>query len=77
MKYMYALYEIHKYEGAHMHAVFSTRKAALKSMLVLKRREVQSRLNDRKELGKDLCGDFYMYCWEDVTLMVEKLEVHE
>ena len=76
MKYVY---EIHKYgDGSHMHAVFSTRRAALKSMLVLRRREVQRGLDDYKLFGREFVPkDSYVYCWEDITLSVEKLEIHE
>ena len=59
-KYVFALYEVHHIEGAHMHSLFTTRKAALKSGLELKRKRVQqaesSDHEDRHQrYGTDTC----------------------
>jgi len=74
--YVFALYEVHHIEGAHMHSLFTTRKAALKSGLELKRKRVQEALDDYRLLGMKEAEYCYRNCWANVTVCVEKERVY-
>lgn len=77
MKHVFVLYEVHKYEGAHMQSVFSTRLAALKSGLELKRRRVQQALDDYRLLGMKEAEYCYRNCWDNVSVCVERESVRD
>ena len=70
-KTVYALYEVHKFEGAFIVALYQTRLDALKSGLALKRKRVQQALDDYRMLGIPEAEYCYRNCWENVSLSVE------
>lgn len=74
--HVYALYEVDKYEGAHMVALFKTRLSALKSGLALKRKRVQQALNDYRLLGIPEAEHCYRHCWDNIELCVELEKIH-
>lgn len=74
---VFALYEVHKYEGGHMVALFESRRSALKSGLSLRRKRVEQALEDYREFGCDSAEYCYRNVWKDVKICVEELTVNK
>jgi len=76
MNKAYVLFEVCKYEGAHMVALYSTSKAAWKSGLELKRNRVAEALDFYRMTGEPAAEFWYRHCWDSTYLAVELEEIN-
>jgi len=70
---VWALIE-HHCEGDFLHSIYESKRAGLKNMLILKRRQVVEHLEARILHGKQF-RDLYKNTWVMVTVRVTPFEV--
>ena len=70
---VYALLEC-DYEGCELHAIYSNKRAALKSMLALKSKMVEQHL-EAQRMFQVYNRDFYRETWDIAKLHVCEYEV--